>query len=773
MNRYKKIFQLFIFLFLIACENSFLKWDLPRLASVETTDLIKISNSSVQCNGNVTNDGGSSVKERGICYGTYHNPSADSNKVVSGSGKGAFSAIIEGLLPNTNYYFRGYVINKTGVSYGNELSLKTGALPELTTVPVTSITTTTAICGGNITNGGSSEITDRGICYSTSSNPTINNNKVSSGNGTGSFNATMDGLTSGTTYHVRAYATNSSGTSYGNDVSFTTATLTLPFATTTAASSITLNSAISGGEVTNEGGSSVTERGICYSTSANPTLTDNKISSGNGKGSFTANISGLTQSTTYHVRAYAVNTTGTAYGNDISFTTNSLLLPTVTTTAVSSITNNSAVSGGNVTSDGGGSVTERGICYTITSNPTTAGNKIPSGTGTGNFTSSMSGLNQGTTYYVRAYAINSAGTSYGNEVSFTTNSISLPSVSTASASSITINSAVSGGNITNDGGSTVTERGVCYSTSANPTVSNSKIVSGNGTGTFTSNITGLTPGTTYFIRAYAVNSAGTAYGNEVSFTTKAIQPPTVSTSPATSITNNSAVTGGEVRDDGGGSVSERGICFSTSPAPVVTDNKVTGGSGTGVFVSTISGLSLGTTYYVRAYAINQAGAAYGNEISFKTSSVLTIGLNYGGGIIFYLDNTKNHGLIAAPSDQSTNAKWGCSDTSIPGAANTSAGSGMVNTLAIIGKCNETGIAAQLCYNLKIGSYEDWYLPSKDELNLLYTNLKAKGLGDFSSEDYWSSSQESAKNSWLQSFSSGKQSSKNKNTSMSVRAIRSF
>ena len=133
------------------------------------------------------------------------------------------------------------------------------------------------------------------------------------------------------------------------------------------------------------------------------------------------------------------------------------------------------------------------------------------------FSYSVTGLTSGTTYYVRAYATNSVGTAYGSEVSFTT--LALPTVTTTAASNIGTATASSGGNVTASGGATVTARGVCWSTSHNPTISNSKTTNGSGTGSFTSSLTGLTSGTTYYVRAYATNSVGTAYGSEVSFTT--------------------------------------------------------------------------------------------------------------------------------------------------------------------------------------------------------------------------------------------------------------
>jgi len=133
----------------------------------------------------------------------------------------------------------------------------------------------------------------------------------------------------------------------------------------------------------------------------------------------------------------------------------------------------------------------------------------------------MSGLQPNTIYYVRAYATNSKGTSYGEQISFTTNKqIVLAAVTTTAVSAITETSAISGGNVTSDGGATVTNRGICWNTTGTPTITDSKTTDGNGTGIFTSNMSGLQPNTIYYVRAYATNGKGTSYGEQISFTTK-------------------------------------------------------------------------------------------------------------------------------------------------------------------------------------------------------------------------------------------------------------
>ena len=181
--------------------------------------------------------------------------------------------------------------------------------------------------------------------------------------------------------------------------------------------SVTIN-----GEVKYDGGSTVIQRGVCWSTNENPTIADNITSNGSGSGSFTSYITSLNANTTYYSRAYATNGVGTAYGNQINFTTTNISgsLPTLTTVSASNVTNNSAVSGGNITSDGGSTVTQRGVCWSTNQNPTIADNITTNGSGSGSFTSSITSINANTTYYVRSYATNGLGTAYGNQINFTT-----------------------------------------------------------------------------------------------------------------------------------------------------------------------------------------------------------------------------------------------------------------------------------------------------------------------------------------------------------------
>lgn len=200
----------------------------------------------------------------------------------------------------------------------------------------------------------------------------------------------------------------------------------------------------------------------------------------------------------------------------------------------------------------------------------------------------------------------------------TTPILPVPELTTTEVSSVTDSSAVSGGNITSDGGATVTARGVCWSTSQTPTISNNHTIDSDGAGTFTSEITGLNPATKYYVRAYATSSAGTGYGSAMSFTSKAILP-TVTTSNISNITSSLATCGGTITSDGGATVTARGVCWGTTQTPTISENKTIDGDGVGTFTSEITGLISNTTYYVRAYAKNSIGVGYGNTISFITA----------------------------------------------------------------------------------------------------------------------------------------------------------
>ena len=411
-------------------------------------------------------------------------------------------------------------------------------------------------------------------------------------------------------------------------------TISKPVVVTDAATNVTPTTAVLKGSVTNnDSGNKITEMGLCWGTEHEPAIEGEHYNKGIGNAegttTFTYNLVNLQDNVTYYFRSYVVTSLGIVYGEEKSFTTVEIVLPTVKTNAVTNIKATTATCGGYVSSDGNGTVTARGVCWSTSQNPTINDNKTTEGSGIGSYSSNLSNLSDNTTYYIRAYATNEKGTAYGEEMSFATLKKVLPTVTTNAVTNIKATTATCGGYVSSDGNGTVTARGICWSTKPNPTISDSKTTDGSGTGSFTSYMSGLQDGTTYYVRAYATNEKGTAYGEEKSFATLKKVLPTVTTNAVTNIKATTATCGGYVSSDGNATVTARGICWSTSPNPTISDSKTTDGSGTGSYTSYLSNLASQTTYYVRAYATNEKGTAYGEEKSFRTRALTGTENGYG------------------------------------------------------------------------------------------------------------------------------------------------
>ena len=198
-------------------------------------------------------------------------------------------------------------------------------------------------------------------------------------------------------------------------------------------------------------------------------------------------------------------------------------LPILETAGVGEITRYTATCGGGIASDGGSTITARGVCWSTGTTPTVADPHTTDGAGAGFFISNISGLNAGTVYFVKAYATNGNGTAYGSAMSFTTlpGPPSPPTVITGNISNITQVTATCGGNVTLQGSAAVTDKGICWSETADPSFYNSVISAGPGLGPFSIQITGLKGGTTYHVRAYADNGLEIGFGEDKSFTTTA------------------------------------------------------------------------------------------------------------------------------------------------------------------------------------------------------------------------------------------------------------
>jgi hypothetical protein len=245
---------------------------------------------------------------------------------------------------------------------------QSGTLSTVYTNAITELSFQQAKLNGDLSNSGGKVILAKGFCWSTTPNPTESNATVVSGNNTGTFVYAATGLLPNTTYYVRAFATSTSGTAYGQEVSFTTLALTKATVSTGTVAAISSTSATATGQVNQTGGSPNSATGFCWATTPNPTLADSTLTLGAGSADFITTISNLTPNTTYYLRAYATNAQGTSYGNAQEFTTTTLQLASLSATTVTSVLYTTATSSGQVITDGGTTVTQRGVCYGIQPN---------------------------------------------------------------------------------------------------------------------------------------------------------------------------------------------------------------------------------------------------------------------------------------------------------------------------------------------------------------------------------------------------------------------
>ena len=745
----------------------------------------------------------------------------------SATEEGTIAALYRSMCYNYSYVDGGSFINGYGFSVRciKDENIQ-GDTATVTTDAVIDITPATATSGGNVISDGGSPVTARGVCWNTAPNPTIANSFTTDGSGTGAFVSNLTGLTANTLYYVRAYATNSVGTAYGNEVSFTTPTLAVHY----------IGENFGGGIIfyidstsQNMLISSTTDQGIapwgCMGT-----LIGTSTAIGTGQTNTTAIVNGC-------------NATGIAARicNDLVLNGyEDWFLPSkdelnqmyIQKNIIGSFTDNIYINSSEEGSDGA----------------------------------------WGQHFYWGLQSTNSKSyTAYVRAIRAFSTSVNLLTVTTDAVIDITPATATSGGNVISDGGSSVTARGVCWNTSPNPTIANSFTNDGSGTGMFVSNLTGLTTNTLYYVRAYATNSVGTAYGNEVSFTTT-VYPvididgngydtvhigtqiwlkqnlktthyrngdpiPNVTDGTAwSSLTtgaycnydndeNNSttygrlynwfavgdsrniAPTGWHVPTDAewttlttylggesvaGGKLKEAGYTHWQSPNTGATNETgftaLPGGYlyGDGAFHD-ISGFGLwwsstenstndawfrimgyGDTHVYRYNDDKKCGLSV-RCVRDESAPIHYIGENFGGGIIFYIDGTGQHGLISATIDQGS-AQWGCYGTLI-GGTSSAIGTGQANTTAIVNGCGEAGIAARICDDLVLNGYSDWFLPSRDELEQMY--IQRNVIGGFLFAPYWSSTEDTDNYAWNQNFTNGGTYYNGKTTIYWVRAIRRF
>jgi phosphodiesterase/alkaline phosphatase D-like protein len=491
-------------------------------------------------------------------------------------------------------------------------------IPSLSTTPVSNITATTAISGGVISDDGGATLTANGVCWGKTENPTIEGSKTNESVSTGQYVSHLSGLDAGTTYHVRAYATNAVGTSYGADMTF----LTLGQApsgltqqpTNVNAVSATLNATVNPNDLS----TIVTfEYGLTTSYGSTATASPSPVT-GNAMVNVMAEISGLLPATTYHYRVKMVNSIGTTYSEDKTFTTAGIP-PIATTSAATSKTTTGAALNGTVNANNTSTTVTFEYGTTTSYGQTVSASPSPIADMTNtDVSASITGLTAGTTYHFRVKAVNSLGTTYGSDMTFTTEGLA-PTATTKDATNKTSTSATLNASVNaNMASTTVTfEYGTTTSYGQTVTASPSPVTGSSNTNV-SANISGLSAGTTYHFRIKAVNSVGTTHGSDMTFTTVGLAP-TATTLDATSKTASGATLNASVNANMASTTVtfEYGTTTSYGQTVNATPSTVTGNSSANVSAS-ITGLTAGTTYHFRVKAVNSVGTTYGSDMTFTT-----------------------------------------------------------------------------------------------------------------------------------------------------------
>lgn len=376
--------------------------------------------------------------------------------------------------------------------------------------------------------------------------------------------------------------------------------------------------------ITDKRGFDILGRGFCWSAeTAEPSVNGNKIEVKETTDTFSAFIEGLKPEQRYYIRAYALNEKGIGYSNTIECTTPvkqtvSLSVPDYSDLDVSSVHIKSII-----TAAADFSIIEKGACFSKTVTSPTINDTSAKDESEGNAVDfTITGLEEGATYYISAYARTRDGVFYSTSITVKTQQTFKPTLGNLQEVQVNDDNAIIKASVTDNGGLTITEKGFCWSTSnSEPTLDNDFVASSSTGNDFEAVLTGLKYNTEYYVRAYAINPKGVGYSSAfIKIKTGSSTIATIENISASNPTPSTLDVSATISDDGGAKIDERGFVYSHTGTPTIEENegiiKIDG--TTGEMSATMTGLIGYTTYYIRAYAVNKNGTAYSNTATART-----------------------------------------------------------------------------------------------------------------------------------------------------------
>ena len=545
----------------------------------------------------------------GMIYGTSSTLSSSDGVRKSTTSKDNYSISISGLNTNTKYYYRAYAIVDGEYKYGEVRTFNTKQKISVETGSATDITDSSATLSGTIS--GSSQSLTCGIIYGTSSTLSSTSGTRKSTTSSGSYSVSINGLGSNTKYYYRAYVVVDGEYKYGDVRSFNTKLNSASISVTTGeATDITDSGAIVSGTIS--GADQSLTCGVIYGTSSTLSSSSGTKKSTTSWSSYSLTLTGLKATTTYYYRAYAVIEGEYVYGEVRMFKTKETV--TVTTGTATDITESGATLSGTIS--GTSQSLNCGIIYDTSSTLSSTSGTAKSTTSSSNFSISLTGLKDNTTYYYRAYAVVDDKYVYGEVCSFKT--LQRVSITTGAVTDITANGATLSGMV--NGATHPYVCGIIYDTSSSLSSTSGTMHTASSDGDYSFKVSGLKANTTYYYRAYIIVDDEYSYGEVRSFKTK--QYISVTTGTATDITTRGATLSGLI--SGASESLDCGIIYGISSTLSATNGTITSTTSNGSYSINVTDLNSNMTYYYRAYVVVNNEYRYGEMRSFRTKHDVSV-----------------------------------------------------------------------------------------------------------------------------------------------------